>query len=70
MSKSAERGVEIVLAVLWLAGSVYLLEVQHARWSELIILLVAVVVLEVVFVIWNRGGVKAAAAADKKRSEE
>lgn len=68
VSKNVERRVEIVLGVLWLAGSAYLLEVQHTGWAEQVILLVVVVVLEVVFVIWNRGGVKAAADADKKPS--
>jgi hypothetical protein len=68
VSKRVQHGVEIVLAVIWLGGVAYLREVLHTGWTEPIILLVAVLVIEVVFVIWNHGGVKAAAEADQKPS--
>ena len=66
--KRVEHGVEIALTVLWLGGAVYLREVLNTGWSGPIILLVVVVVLEVLFVVWNRGGVKAATEADKNTS--
>jgi hypothetical protein len=68
VSKRVERVVEIALTILWLGGTALLLEVMHTGWSEPIILLLVVVVLEVVFVVWNHGGVKAAGEADKKSS--
>jgi hypothetical protein len=69
VSKSVEHGLEVVLAALWLGGSAYLREVLHTGWSGPIILLVVVVVLELIFVVWNRGGLKAMKEAEKKASE-
>lgn len=66
VSKRVQHGVEVALTIIWLGGVAYLREVLGTGWTEPILLLVAVLVVEVVFVIWNHGGVKAAAEADKK----
>lgn len=68
VSKRVEHGVEIALTVLWLGGAIYLREVLETGWSGPIVLLVVVVAIEVAFVVWNRGGVRAAAEADKNPS--
>jgi len=68
VSKRVSRGLEIVLTVIWLSGAAYLYEVHQPGWTEQIVLLLVVLAIEVVFVIWNHGGIKAAAEADKKRS--
>jgi hypothetical protein len=57
------------LAALWLGGSAYLREVLHTGWSGPIILLVVVVALELIFVVWNRGGLKAMKEEEKRASE-
>ncbi len=69
MSKRVEQGLEVALAAVWLGGSAYLREVLHTGWSGPIILLVVVVVLELIFVVWNRGGLKAIKEEEKKASE-
>jgi hypothetical protein len=55
VSKNVQRGVEVVLTVIWLGGTSFLLEVVHTGWWGPVVLLVLVVLLEVAFVVWNEG---------------
>ena len=55
VSKKVQRGVEVVLTVIWLGGTSFLLEVRHTGWWGPIVLLVVVVLVEVAFVVWNEG---------------
>ena len=64
VSKHVEHRVEIVLSILWLGGSAFLREVLHTGWTGPILLLIVVVLLEVGFVVWNRGGVTRRASGD------
>jgi hypothetical protein len=54
-SKKFQHGLELVLTVIWLGGTSFLLEQMDTGWLGPVILLVAVVVLEVAFVVWNEG---------------
>jgi hypothetical protein len=66
VSKKVQRGVEVVLTVIWLGGTSFLLEVMHTGWWGPIVLLVVVVLVEVAFVAWNEGHLPGA----KKATEE
>lgn len=60
VSKKVQHGVEAVLTVVWLGGTALLLEVLHTGWLAPIFLLIFVVLVEVVFEIWNQGGLPGA----------
>jgi hypothetical protein len=55
VSKEVERVFEVVLTVIWLGGTLLFLEVMDTGWREPIVLLVGVVLVEVVFIVWNEG---------------
>jgi hypothetical protein len=55
VSKKVERALEVVLTVVWLGGTALFIEVMDTGWLEPVILLVVVVLVEVVFVVWNEG---------------
>ena len=70
VSKKVQRGVEVVLTVIWLGGTSFLLEVMHTGWWGPIILLVVVVLLDVAFEVWNDGHLPGAKkAAEEKPSQ-
>ena len=66
VSKNVQRGVEVVLTVIWLGGTSFLLEVTHTGWWGPIVLLVVVVLLDVAFEVWNKGLPGAKKAAEEK----
>ena len=66
VSKKVQRGVEVVLTVIWLGGTSFLLEVRHTGWWGPIVLLVVVVLLDVAFEVWNKGLPGAKKATEEK----
>jgi hypothetical protein len=66
VSKKVQHGLEVALTIIWLGGTIFLLEVLDTGWLGPIILLIVVVLVEVAFVVWNEGHLPGA----KKASEE
>lgn len=66
-SKKFQHGLEVVLTAIWLGGTSFLWEEMDTGWRGPVILLVAVVLIELAFVVWNDGllsGAKKGAQAD------
>ena len=70
VSKNVQRGVEVVLTVIWLGGTSFLLEVRHTGWWGPIVLFVVLVLLEVAFVAWNEGHLPGARKATEEKPSQ
>lgn len=55
VSKRVQRALEGALTIVWLGGTIVLLEVLHTGLWGPIVLLAVVVAVETAFVAWNDG---------------
>jgi hypothetical protein len=59
-----KRTVEVAMTIIWLSGTVLLLEVFKTGWWGPVILLVVVVLIDVAFIVWNEGHLPGAKRAN------